>query len=99
MPPTPPPPLADRAFGARNLPRLVLKSGHGPEKDSWLHVFNFNLIATWKEAKDHDEYTIGAYLEAPSPPYPSVLLIYWKMLGIDWAIYVSSYVLLHLNYI
>ena len=27
----PPIPLAARAFGARNLPRLVLKSGYGPE--------------------------------------------------------------------
>ena len=28
----PPAPLAARAFGARNLPRLVLKSGYGPVK-------------------------------------------------------------------
>ena len=27
----PPHPLAARAFGARNLPRLVLKSGYGPD--------------------------------------------------------------------
>ena len=28
----PPAPLAARTFGARNLPRLVLKSGYGPVK-------------------------------------------------------------------
>ena len=27
----PPDPLAARPFGARNLPRLVLKSGYGPD--------------------------------------------------------------------
>ena len=32
----PPDPLAARAFGARNLPHLVLKSGYGPE--SYVHL-------------------------------------------------------------
>ena len=32
MPPDPPPPPKARPFGARNSPRLVLKSGYGPVK-------------------------------------------------------------------
>ena len=31
-------PLAARAFGARGLPRLVLKPGYGPE-NSWIYLF------------------------------------------------------------
>ena len=33
----PPAPLAAGAFGARNLPRLVLKSGYGPA--AWRQLF------------------------------------------------------------
>ena len=32
-------PLAARAFGARNLPRLVLKSGYGPILRKYLILF------------------------------------------------------------
>ena len=35
----PPDPLAARAFGARNLPCLVLKSGYGPESYVDLDLF------------------------------------------------------------
>ena len=31
---------------------------------SWLHLFNFNLLITRKEAKDHEKYAIGINLEA-----------------------------------
>ena len=37
----PPAPVAAGAFGARNLPRLVLKSGYGPERTSKEFKDNF----------------------------------------------------------
>ena len=39
-------PLAARSFGAPNLPRLVLKSGYGPDSASWQcgRVFEWTLI-------------------------------------------------------
>ena len=33
-------------------------------KGSWLYLFNFNLLITQKEAKDHEKHAIGIYLEA-----------------------------------
>ena len=45
-------PLATRAFGARNLPRLVLKSGYGPEM---IKLFFRNEVELNKETKKNTE--------------------------------------------
>ena len=54
----PPDPLAACAFGARNFPRLILKSGYGPESYVDLDLFARTNICR--------KYLINPF--APEPP-------------------------------